>query len=199
MPNWVYNRLRITGNAKERQRFVDEVVKEKFSFQNIKPRPKELDITSGIAVDNGRDILKAEQGDWSGIEEKFAWPAWTENVLKEGMTLQEKRDAMLTSMRPNLSDKDMAEAKQSIENEVNYGCKDWYQWNNRHWGTKWDAGDVITKVNKTSVYIEFDTAWSPPFPIIDKLNEMFPKLKFSLRFREECDGHFSTYENEEIY
>ena len=199
MPNWTYNKLRITGSKKERDRFVAEIVKEKFSFQNILPRPKELDITSGSAVDNGRDILKTEQGDWSGIDQKLNWPAWIKGVIKEGMTLDEKRIAMLTSMKDNISDTDMAEAKQSIENEAKYGCKDWYDWNYRYWGTKWDACEPHTKVNKTSIYIEFDTAWNAPFPIIDELCQKFPKLKFVLRFRDESEEIFSTYENEEVY
>ena len=52
------------------------------------------------------------------------------------------------------------------------GIPNWYDWNSINWGTKWGAYDfVIKKEDKNNLHIEFNTAWSPPQPIFDKLIE----------------------------
>ena len=55
---------------------------------------------------------------------------------------------------------------------------DW-DWCVTHWGTKWDIkGDVgIGDIDNETCTLVFNTAWSPPQPIIYKLQEMFPKLQ----------------------
>lgn len=63
----------------------------------------------------------------------------------------------------------------------------WYDWNNRNWGTKWDAGyvDVIESNTDSSIEFRFETAWSPPMPVFEKMVEMFPHLTFSIWYEEE--------------
>lgn len=75
---------------------------------------------------------------------------------------------------------------------------DWYNWNNRNWGTKWDVavaegdnsndtymeGPVVNGENKV-VYYNFDTAWAPPVPAITKLSEQYPNLLMTLSYKEE--------------
>jgi len=46
----------------------------------------------------------------------------------------------------------------------------WYDWRVQNWGTKWDAGDG--RFNDDQTAFTFDTAWSPPLPIIKKLAEI---------------------------
>ena len=36
--------------------------------------------------------------------------------------------------------------------------------------------------------IHFDTAWSPPLPVVRKAAELFPSLSFELRYFECGDG-----------
>jgi hypothetical protein len=62
-----------------------------------------------------------------------------------------------------------------------------YQWRLDNWGTKWyvDAGDIsISRPYPDQVIFCFDTAWSPPEPIVSKLSEMFPTAEFVLRYSE---------------
>jgi len=48
-----------------------------------------------------------------------------------------------------------------------YGFDNWYDWAIKNWGTKWGVYDVTEwKGNK----ISFNTAWSPPIPIIEALS-----------------------------
>ena len=55
---------------------------------------------------------------------------------------------------------------------VQEGIPNWYDWQCENWGTKWNAYDQsIEDQGYGSFEIRFDTAWSPPFPIIEALKE----------------------------
>lgn len=69
-----------------------------------------------------------------------------------------------------------------------YGAEDWYHWNCDNWGTKWNARAISLKDNGNSLEFEFDTAWSPPIPIIQKLSKLFPDLKLTLTYAESGMG-----------
>ena len=46
----------------------------------------------------------------------------------------------------------------------------WYDWRLQNWDTKWDAYDVcVTDDDPEQVEIEFNTAWSPPEAICNKI------------------------------
>ena len=49
------------------------------------------------------------------------------------------------------------------------GCIDWYDWNCKNWGTKWNSYDV--ELMSPGV-LQFDTAWDAPHPVIAKLVEV---------------------------
>ena len=63
----------------------------------------------------------------------------------------------------------------------------WYHWNITNWGTKWDitADSVdMEHLDSECIEIEFDTAWSPPEGIVEKLREKYPDLSFSCFYDE---------------
>lgn len=93
-----------------------------------------------------------------------------------------------------------------------YGAVSWYEWAISHWGTKWNASEAriltrdmvdeadrsgrsrkATEDAKVSAVIGFQTAWSPPIPIIIALSDKFPKLKFVLDYWEGGMGFQGTY------
>ncbi len=76
--------------------------------------------------------------------------------------------------------------------------KSWYNWNIRNWGTKWDVavrdGDEYPDTyvegptengENLVVYYNFNTAWSPPVPALEKLSAQYPSLLFTLSYEEE--------------
>ena len=56
-----------------------------------------------------------------------------------------------------------------------------YKWRVEHWGTKWPAFHVDIEEpvpmygGTVEVVFHFDTAWSPPTPVIAKAAERFPR------------------------
>lgn len=59
--------------------------------------------------------------------------------------------------------------------------RNWYDWACDHWGTKWNACHYHVGRDEPGLYeCGFDTAWSPPVPIWEKIGEMFSKLTFVL-------------------
>ena len=50
-----------------------------------------------------------------------------------------------------------------------YGSNNWYDWSVANWGTKWNA-QYSSLNNKNTLW--FDTAWSCPIPVLNKLAEI---------------------------
>jgi len=73
----------------------------------------------------------------------------------------------------------------------------WYAFNNREWGTKWDVAvsndDKYPDTNMEEtengenyvVHYNFNTAWTPPVPAMQKLSAQYPTLLFTLSYEEE--------------
>jgi hypothetical protein len=103
-------------------------------------------------------------------------------VKAEGITTPEE----LANYLVEKGSADLKEGRMALENQKKHGHKDWYSWSNANWGTKWNAYSQQEQgLNK----IEFQTAWSTPLPVIEKLSEMFPEVQITLRFADEDFGH----------
>lgn len=60
-----------------------------------------------------------------------------------------------------------------------------YEWCVENWGTKWGLYSFRNlKHGKNFSTVTFDTAWSPPTPVIQKASEQYPYLTFTLTFFE---------------
>ncbi len=88
--------------------------------------------------------------------------------------------------------------KLPITEAMQFKTNDWYNWNVRNWGTKWDVAvssddeypetnteGPITNGDNLVVHYNFNTAWSPPHPAITKLSSQYPTLLFTLSYEEE--------------
>jgi len=84
----------------------------------------------------------------------------------------------------------------------------WYNFNNREWGTKWDASDVdITDESENHLTYYFQTAWGIPEPVFMVMVAEHPKLDFKFNCVEEqgwgaeyegVDGDFMTTDEWDI-
>jgi hypothetical protein len=59
---------------------------------------------------------------------------------------------------------------------VREGIPNWYDWNCENWGTKWNAyAQSIIEQDDDMLQLRFDTAWSPPTPVIEALRDLIEK------------------------
>jgi hypothetical protein len=78
--------------------------------------------------------------------------------------------------------------------KAKYGYDDWYEWSCAEWGTKWNAcsvereGPAKACLDEWVAKYTFETAWSPPIPVIKRAGELFPSLDFDLRYFERGVG-----------
>jgi len=64
----------------------------------------------------------------------------------------------------------------------------WYDWNIKNWGTKWGSFNGSMEFDKKygdEVSYKFDTAWSPPAPILKALQDKFPDISIRWFYRIE--------------
>jgi len=65
-----------------------------------------------------------------------------------------------------------------------YGAVDWYNWNCKNWGTKWDTQGYSFEDFGETLNFGFNTAWSPCLPAIKKLAKLFPDTKIEYSYAE---------------
>jgi hypothetical protein len=63
----------------------------------------------------------------------------------------------------------------------------WYKWHLEIWGTKWNAYDSYTKIGKSYITFVFQTAWTSPTPIINKLADLGFDIIY--KYADEDYGH----------
>ena len=66
-----------------------------------------------------------------------------------------------------------------------YGADNWYDWSNQNWGTKWNSyHHEVEYDGEESLVYKFDTAWSPPEPVIHALRKKFEDLSITAFYDE---------------
>lgn len=75
----------------------------------------------------------------------------------------------------------------------------WYNWRVDNWGTKWEVHAEITGETENSLYIHFDSAWSPPIEAlqhwIDQSEDRIVDLRYIEWGMAFC-GIFNNNEND---
>lgn len=162
MPNYIKNKLHVS-DINIMPNLLDK--DGNFDFNKIIRRPESLNISSSS---NGRTALFAKYGiDLSG-----------------GLRSKEEAIQRLNSYGDDLKAESEELAEKYYLNYLNHGFATWYKWSRQNWGTKWNASTCDISGN----IIEFETAWSPPLPILRKLSNLYPETTFSLSYADEDIG-----------
>ena len=206
MPNWVSNHLIIQGEKAE------EIMKAllvpnrdlecgyALDFNKIIPMPEDLNIESGSCT---RDCAKLYVNalDRNSDDHRKYEALYVQAFGKGSAIAKEEQEALMknTLRHTDWETKEYmfategdvyAYGKKALDNYLNYGAKDWYDWCVINWGTKWNACDTrFNDINKADVC--FDTAWTPPLPVIKSLSEQYPEQTFHFEFAEEQPGYYA--------
>ena len=159
MPNWVYNYLTIEG-SKEDISAIKTQLNQPFQRQHDQWNPE----TGKMEL---QDVLYPNP--------VFAF--W--NIIKP--TNLEAYNKQADHTLP-------------IEEQLLFKGENWYDWNVTNWGTKWDVAvswneeypeTEIYDEGDTTVGYKFNTAWSPPLPVIETLSLQYPNCLFTISYEEE--------------
>jgi hypothetical protein len=102
-------------------------------------------------------------------------------------------------LQDGVSDETYHLQKDPNENsEYMFSGNNWYSWNVRNWGTKWDVAvhnddkypdtsllEHMSNGEDQWVVYSFNTAWSPPVPAMEKLSALVPNCVITLTYQEE--------------
>lgn len=73
----------------------------------------------------------------------------------------------------------------------------WYVWRVKNWGTKWEVSAEITGETETSLYIYFDSAWSPPIKALQHWMDQSENRIVDLRYIEWGMAFCGIFNNDE--
>jgi len=67
----------------------------------------------------------------------------------------------------------------TARNITTHGYANWYDFCVNEWGTKWDVGgeDMLTEDGPNALRMNFDSAWAPPVPAMEKFQDLGFKVK----------------------
>jgi hypothetical protein len=125
-------------------------------------------------------------------------PNWCENIVSIKLRSKRYKKSLNKFVKDNYTKKGIITLdfnkiipQPKFENE-----NDWYNWNCKNWGTKWniDEIDVITdNIEMGFAKIIFWTAWSPPIPIIEELSNKYKGIEFKIKYCDPAMAMRGTY------
>lgn len=86
------------------------------------------------------------------------------------------------------------QSEHKLGEPITFNGDNWYDWNVRNWGTKWDVSvhdgeqypdTELMEESETSLAYRFNTAWSPPAEAIAHLSSQYPECEMILSYEEE--------------
>lgn len=183
MPNYVKARITVHG----RRELIDQLVEQVkstykdeegeeheilFDFNKVIPMPESLYIADSSDGNMGmRYIMALAKEDFVKTKEDL-------KLIDSMNEIKEKE--------PERFDEIIDTGKKYLHNIAEYGYPTWYRWSVNNWGTKWNACDIESDGNGS---FEFETAWSFPYPVIEKLSSMYPELEIDFMYADEDCGY----------
>lgn len=223
MPNHITNRIEFYGDQENINKVLELIKGEEgcIDFNKIIPMPKTLSLTSGSIQDWAvqyaickKSLVEKMQIEsvLKNIEASFYGNYYNKLFMHQHSIeeLQEKANEFEEKLKAEKKDifdrtdyeslgiktfEDLGDAY--ISNIIDYGNVDWYDWCCTNWGTKWNAYDIYFDEDDNA--ITFNTAWSCPLPVLDKLAEMCYEYGVSFTGKwadEDCGCNVGIFESD---
>lgn len=195
MPNWVFSQLIVTGDKLDLQKLQEQ-------------------LNQPVTKHYPDSVFDKEQSKWvhTPATQHYSNPVFSFwNVIAptdlEAYFGEDKRE------KSNAFSEDGKIDSNVFMDEFNGNLatnNNWYWWNLRHWGTKWDIavrdGDewASTRLeigeDGEELTYSFETAWSPALEVIGLLAQQHPTLIFNFHYEEEQGwGGEVEWQNGEVY
>lgn len=195
MPNWVKNIVRTSEETmtKIKQKYFDNGI---LDFNKIIPMPETLNLTEGGITDIAifYAIMEKDTKEQYGIykllknkEENIYGNYFKklEHCFEIGMFKDIDTQAKKFKPNPDAEKLGITSLEQLgdtyIQNIKKYGSPTWYEWCIENWGTKWGVSRFSCNENT----MIFETAWSIPENIFDKLALEFPEDTIEVSYADE--------------
>jgi len=161
-------------------------------------------VYNGLTIEGNKEsVLKlTEQMNQPFTMIHDSWDMTQQKMVKKNTLYPNPIFAFWNIIKPSNLDKYQEQMEHkpnaSIQELLQFDGDDWYNWNVRNWGTKWDVGvssddtapntymeGPVENGDNYVVYYNFETAWSRPMPALTKLSAQYPDLLFTLSYQEE--------------
>jgi len=179
MPNWVFNSLVVSGEQSELDKMVEQLNQP---FVKHFPEHK-FENNEIVWVADEQHYDNPVFAFWNIVKPTDLEAYYETDTFKGNKNIKVNEDGKMDG------ESFMQEFVRSMKED-----QDWYHWNCRNWGTKWDVGvangneypNTIKTVNDDgSILYQFETAWSPVGEVLMKLSEQYPTLEFDYEYEEE--------------
>lgn len=199
MPNYVLNKIELTGNLNAISEMLEKIQNDTYGkgtidFNKVIPMPETLNIEHGSRTDTCILVYLTNKGtiefeDLSEEDKKLA-KTLTTNIFNANYLEDILKKICGEDKEEYITDENYNNGKQYVENYKNYGATTWYGWSLKNWGTKWNACGYDEGIDYSNDdYLEFETAWSAPHPVIEKLAKDYPDITFIHRWADEDLGY----------
>lgn len=159
MPNWVYTNMTVTGDKQSLDKFRDKAAKPYTTRHTGTWTDGKYDPDAISIVEHESELSFWNFITPTDLDAYFGPEKEPDNY--ETMTLDER-----------------------LAESMKFAGDNWYNWNIRNWGTKWDANDATLDEGGTLFY-QFSTAWSPAEGAFKAMVEQHPNLQFEFTNVEE--------------
>lgn len=173
MPNHVKSKITFEGDKETIQKLMEHVIvhHEEAPFKTYE---------GSLVYISGKDRYWVKDGKCTDHNRK-------ECILPDGaeLEMEEAFDqfdfAKIVPVPDNIYQGDLGPKEKE-----KYGENNWYDWNCNNWGTKWNSYSCQVLDNNI---VEFKTAWSAPYPVIEALSSQYPELKIIHEYADEDMGY----------
>lgn len=177
MPNWAYNTITLKSKsdlATLMKKYVNG--NGELDFNSIEPMPADLDIDAVAGCDVAICYYLTERLTKPMNEEHLDCLEKAIIFFGRDTLLKRTRETAKYGTKADL-DRLYEDGRVRAENLFKHGAPTWYEWRYIHWGTKWNASYVHTaSTSDTECILMFDTPWSAPLPILQKICKNHPDM-----------------------
>ena len=183
MPNHIINHVTIKGKVDSLQSLYNSIItiergKNTIDFNKIVPMPESLNIEDGSNT-------------YFGIKHYQRFLEYFSQLPDADI---EAAELDFLDMYP-IEDNRWELGKTAMKNKQQYGHETWYGWRIENWGTKWNAYECECELDleNEQILMTFQTAWSSPSPIFERLSYEHPDISVRVEWADEDYGFNCGY------